>query len=363
MLKTDKRDALCLANHLYNQLALGVQVENKLQVIKRAVPPSEAAAQLKGLMRHRYELVNEATQRKNKLSAICDELFPELTKVFKNPNLPIALDLREKFPTPQAVATANLGALRQVRRRNRPSEADLLLLQQLAAQSIGTKDHARQRGLLLEQELLIKELRLMQTHLEQLEEEICHIVEHCREGKILLSIPPVTPLAAATILATIGHIANFEDAGHLKSYFGWAPRRAQTGVSFDRENLTKGGSREMKRVMYLVAWNAIKSETEWAILYKRLVPRLCSYDEKTQTYKGKGKALGHVIGRLITLIYALLRQDDEMLSHLPPRTKSPDPILYDPGLHKRHRCGHYRPIREDHLKSRIEQIEPQGNVI
>jgi hypothetical protein len=168
---------------------------------------------------------------------------------------------------------------------------------------------------------------------------------------------------AATILATIGHIANFEDAGHLKSYFGWAPKRAQTGVSFDWESLTKGGSREMKKVMYLVAWNAIKSETEWADLYKRLVPRLCTYDEKTQTYKGKGKALGHVIGRLITLIYALLRQDDEALSHLPPGANPPDPILYDPELHKRHRSGHYRPIRKEHLKNRIEQIEPQGNVI
>ncbi len=91
MLKTDKRDALGLANHLYNQLALGVQVEKKLQVIRRAIPPSEAAAQFKGLMRHRYELVNETTQRKNKLTAICDELFPELTQVFKNPNPTIAL--------------------------------------------------------------------------------------------------------------------------------------------------------------------------------------------------------------------------------------------------------------------------------
>jgi transposase len=83
MLKTDKRDALGLANHLYNQLELGVQVTNKLQVVRRAIPPSEAAAQLKALMRHRYELVNEATQRKNKLTSICDELFPELTQVFK----------------------------------------------------------------------------------------------------------------------------------------------------------------------------------------------------------------------------------------------------------------------------------------
>src|SRR6266480_2897974 len=139
MLKTDKRDALGLANHLYNQLALGVQVENKLQVIRRAVPSSEAAAQLKGLMRHRYELANEETQRKNKLTAICDELFPELTQVLKNPNSPTALNLREKFSTPHAIATASLVALREVRKKSNPSEAQLVLLQELAAQSIGTK--------------------------------------------------------------------------------------------------------------------------------------------------------------------------------------------------------------------------------
>jgi transposase len=198
-------------------------------------------------------LVNEATQRKNKLTAICDELFPELTQVFKNPNLPPALDLREKFPPPHAVATASLIALREVRKKSLPSEAQLGLLQQLAAQSIGTKDLARQRGLLLEQELFIQELRLLEDHLERLEGEICQIVEQSREGKILLSIPPIGPLAGASILAAIGHIANFENAGRLKSYFGWAPKRAQTGVSFDRTSLTPAGSREMKKVMYLVA--------------------------------------------------------------------------------------------------------------
>lgn len=358
MLKTDKRDALGLANHLYNQLELGVQVTNKLQVVRHAVSPSAAAAQLKGLMRHRYELVNESTQRKNKLTAICDELFPELTQVFKDPNLLTALDLRERFPTPHAVATASLTALREVRKKSFPSEAQLVLLQQLAAQSIGTKDVARQRGLLLEQELLVKELRLIQDHLARLEEEICQIVEQCREGKILLSIPPMSPLAAATMLAGIGHIANFEDAAHLKSYCGWAPKRAQTGVTFDRTSLTQGGSRELKRVMYLVAWNAIRTETEWASLYKCLVPRLCPYDERTQVYKGRGKAVGHVIGRLITLIYALLKQDDETLRHLAPGTPPPEPVLYDPELHRRHRTGHYQPLRRNLPANRIVHVQP-----
>jgi transposase len=356
MIKTDKRDALGLANQLYAQLELGAQVADTLQVIRRAIPPSEAAAQLKGLMRHRYELVNEATQRKNKLTAICDELFPEFTQVFKDPNAAIALDLREHFPTPNALVAAPWGELRKVRRRNHPSEAQFLQIQQLAAQSIGTKNAARQHSLMLEQALLIQELRLLQNHLEQLEEEISQIVEKSREGQILTSIPPISPLYAAAIMATIGSIGNFEDAAHLKSYFGWAPIRTQSGVSFDRMRLTKGGSREMKKVMFLAAWKAIHTDTEWAKLYKRLVPRLCFYDERMQVYKGKGKALGHIIGRLITLIFALLRKDYEILSQLSLGTEPPPPTLYDPDLHHRHRTGHYAPLRREGAKNRIVQV-------
>src|SRR5690348_2279851 len=101
MMKTDKRDALSLANHLYNLLEKGIQVQDKAQLARRAFPPTEAAAMLRGLVRHRYELSHECTQRRNKLIALYDELFPEFTRVFKDPNGPSALAFREKFPTPQ----------------------------------------------------------------------------------------------------------------------------------------------------------------------------------------------------------------------------------------------------------------------
>jgi hypothetical protein len=246
--------------------------------------------------------------------------------------------------------------LRMVRRRNHPSEAQFLRVRQLAAVSIGTKDAARQHSLILEQALFIQELRLLQNHLEQLEGEIGQIVEQRREGQILTSLPPISPLYAASIIATIGSIGNFEDAAHLKSYFGWAPTRAQTGVSFDRTHLTKGGSREMKKVMFLVAWKAIQTDTEWAKLYKRLVPRRCTYDDRMQVYKGKGKVLGHIIGRLLVLIFALLRKDYEILSQLSPSTEPPPPTLYDPDLHQRHRTGHYAPLRREGAKNRIVQV-------
>jgi hypothetical protein len=111
ILKTDKRDALSLANHLFNQLERGIQLADKTHLVRRLLPPTEAALQLKGWMRHRYELVQECTQRKNKLTAICDELFPAMTQVLKDPNLPTALALREHFPTPQALAIAPFSAL------------------------------------------------------------------------------------------------------------------------------------------------------------------------------------------------------------------------------------------------------------
>jgi transposase len=353
LIKTDKRDALGLANHLYNQLEKGIQVADKLQLIRRALPPSEAAAQLRSLTRHRYELIQESTQRKNQLTSICDELFPELTQIFKNPNLPTALAIREALPTPYAVATANLAALKALRVGSRPSEADLLRLQRLAQTSIGIKEVGRQRGLVFEQAQLIRELRMIHDHLAALDQEIGGVVERCREGQILTSIPAIGPLQAAAILATIGTIANFRSAAALKAYFGWAPTITQSGTTYNASSLTKGGSRMMKQTMYLIAWQAVRTETEWAKTYQRLVPLKCQYDDRLHAYKGRGKVLGRIAGAIISTIYALLRTDDECLSHLALGAKPPEPTLYDAQRHHQHRTGRYVPLQSQSRGNRM----------
>lgn len=360
MLKTDKRDALTLANQLYSQLELGVQVANKLQLVRRVVPPTEAAAQLKGLIRHRYELIRESTQRKNKLTAICDEIFPELTRVVKDPNSLVALTLRERFPTPQAVATASFTTLQEIRGGARSlSDAKLLELQDLAAQSIGIKDVARLRGLVLEQGQLIKELRLLREHVEQLESEIGTIVEQAREGQILLSFPGFGSITAATIIAAIGSIHNFPSASALKSYFGWAPVVTQSGTTLDHSRLTHGGTRTMKQILFLAVFQAIRlQDNEWAKLYERLVKARCPYDEKTQSRVGKKRVIGRVAGQMTEAIYALLKRDAELLAKVLPGQDPPPPMLYDPEVHQRHRQGHYRPLKLAPLPNTITVLHP-----
>ena len=139
--------------------------------------------------------------------------------VLKDPNLPTALAIRDRFPTPHALATASLSELQEVRGKTWfLTNAKLLELQRLATGSIGTKDVLRQRGLLIEQSQLIRELRLLQEHVAQLEKEITAIVEQTREGQIVQSLG-IGPIQAATILAAIGSIDNFPNAGCLKSYF------------------------------------------------------------------------------------------------------------------------------------------------
>ena len=213
----------------------------------------------------------------------------------------------------------------------------------MAAQSIGANDVARMRGLTFEQEQLIVELELLQQHVEALDAEIAHIIAHSREGQIVTSIPGIGPIQAATILAIIGNIANFDRPAQLKSYCGWAPTLTQSGITVDRARLTPRGVRSLKRTFYLVVWQTLRRpDNEFARLYARLLPRKCVYDERTRQYRGKGKVIGRVAGQLITVLFTLLKRDQERVEHT-KGDMTPAPELYDPELHRRHRAGQYQP--------------------
>lgn len=356
LLKSDKRDALGLANLLFNQLEKGIQVGDPMQAVRRLAPPTEAAAQLRGMVQHRQELITESTRRKNKLTSICDELFPEFAQVFRDPNGSTALVFRERFPTPAALATASLSALQEARGKSFMfSDAKLLELQRLASTSIGTKDSARLRGLVFEQQQLIAEFHLISQHLESLEAEMIQVVEHSREGQILTSIPGIGPIQAAAIIASIGNIANFDHAAQLKSYFGWAPKTSQSGSTLDHVRLTPRGQRHMKQTMYLVVWQAIRlKESEWSKIYERLVPIKCSFNERTRQYAGRAKVMGRIAGQIISVMFTLLKADQEAVSKLPSGTKPPAPVLYDPEIHHRHRAGQYRAATQEKPRKLIQ---------
>lgn len=218
------------------------------------------------------------------------------------------------------------------------------------------RDPSRQHALIFEQGQLIRELRLLEEHLGQIDAEARRLVEGAREGRILTSIPGIGTIPAGAMLAAIGHIDNFRSAAALKAYFGWAPAVRQSGTSRYQAALGPGGTRPMKQMLYLVALKAVRHDGEWKRLYERLVPRKCAYDERTKTYRGRMKVLGRIAGQIATMVFALLKADQELLQHTPPGAPFPDPQLYEAVIHRAHRDGAYRPLKPVRRPGSITQL-------
>lgn len=156
----------------------------------------------------------------------------------------------------------------------------------------------------------------------------------------------------ATILAAIGSIENFPNAGSLNSYFGWSPTVVQSGSILDSARQTRGGTRTMKQMMYLLVTGLITRDTEWAKLYERLVQAKCLVDPRTGQRTGKLRVIDRVAGQLIETMYALLKTDAEVLSKV-PQGKEPPPTLYEPERYRRHHEGHYEPLKVSARRSKL----------
>lgn len=336
--KTDKLDSLALANALYNQIELHVQLHDSLLYAHQVYRHGDEAICLRALMNRRDDLIRERTRRKNRLTSILDETFPEFTQILKDPNGQVALTIRERFETREDIANASLEDLKACRGRGyQPGVAKLVELQQLARTSIGAT--SRVNSLVLDKRQLIEELRMIEKHIDEIERKINDVLEASRTGMILLSMPAMGTIDAAMIIAAIGNIKNFPSSAKLRGYFGWAPKRTQTGTSKDSTSLNRAaGLRYMKQTMYMLAWRAVDHDSEWKDLYNRLVLDKCVYDMAKKKYRGKNKVIGRVIGQIINMIYSFLKRDAEIIEKY-GYDDAPPPVLYDRAIHRTHRLS------------------------
>ena len=74
---------------------------------------------------------------------------------------------------------------------------------------------------------------------------------------------------------------------------------------------------------------------------------------------GKTKVIGTVAGRMIGTIYMLLRADAELLASVLPDMEPPDPLLYDPEVHRAHVAGAYVPAKKRPKPARIVRLPKQ----
>lgn len=119
------------------------------------------------------------------------------------------------------------------------------------------------------------------------------------EVRLLQSIVGVGPLVATSVLAEIGSISQFPSSRQLIAFAGFDPKVKQSGTSLKRNTkLTKRGSPELRRVLFIAANSARRYDPELKAIYER----------KRSLGKAHTPATIVVVHKVINRIYAVLKR-------------------------------------------------------
>jgi transposase len=147
--------------------------------------------------------------------------------------------------------------------------------------------------------LTLDELRLLEDHLAQLDQQMAQLLAHHHDAvQRLAEVPGLGVDSAQQIIAEVGaSAATFPSAKQLASWMGACPGNEESaGVNYSHR--CPKGNRQMRRVLNQAANAAVKAKgTIFAIVYRRLVPRL-----------GHAQAIGAIAHRLCRLIWKILHE-------------------------------------------------------
>ena len=252
-------------------------------------------SELKSLVRHRFRLVEERSKFKVSLSRIITIVFPELEKIVWSISQNSVLYLLNELPSVKDISKCNLKHLTnllEIYSKGKYSRDKALEIRELAKKSIGTCSHS----LSFELKQVIQTILFLQSQIDDIDKELKALIEELNSP--LMTIPGISYVTAAYILAEIGDINNFDSPAKLQAFAGLDPSTYQSGKFIaNHASMVKRGSKYLR----------------WALLTAtRLV---CMRDKYFNDYKNKkiaeGKhyfvALSHTSKKLIRVIYYLLK--------------------------------------------------------
>jgi transposase len=177
------------------------------------------------------------------------------------------------------------------------------LLEQLIKQrtALGNHLHALQQQPHLSEKALQTLNEVLTTLDEQIDELENSIAakskQHCAPLlKVLLSIPGIGVKTATQLLIITQGFERFTSGKQLSAYIGLAPRLYESGTSVrGKAHISKLGMAQMRKLIYLCAWSAIRYNQACRQLYQRLLE------------KGKAKklALVAVANKLLQQAFAI----------------------------------------------------------
>lgn len=144
-------------------------------------------------------------------------------------------------------------------------------------------------------------IAMFEKQIDELEADIKKTIDDDDDLKgkrdLIESIDGIGPTTSATILAETPHIDKFESAKALTAYAGVCPQLKQSGKSVSSSRTTKIGNREIRKVLYMAALAALRSNA----VIKAFADRL------RERGKRKMEIVVATMRKLLVLVFGVLK--------------------------------------------------------
>jgi transposase len=133
--------------------------------------------------------------------------------------------------------------------------------------------HPRRAGALERVALLLQDWQHAHTRLADTETRMLAVLEEPDLTELVTSIPGISALGAATILAQTGDPRRFATARVLVKHAGLAPREKLSGSFVGRAKLTGQGRPGLRVAAWRAVWGAQRANPVYAARYAHLTSR------------------------------------------------------------------------------------------
>lgn len=301
--KNDKNDALWIA--------LTFRLTNSAI----SLPSSETLDCLKNLCRQYYNLSDELTSYKYRLTSVVDQIMLNFKEVFPDICSKTSLAILENYPTPNDILSADseklISIIQQTSKKSyqwAKEKYEVLITKAKEFKPFSISNLANVTML----KVYINMVLTLQQNIDKIFEAINQLVQQSSQTQpsiseninLLQSIPGIGFLTAATILAEIGDFEKFSKPNKLVAFFGIDPSVNQSGQFVGTKNkMSKRGSKILRRILFTIALANIRTKRD----SKPCNPVLLEYYQKKCQQKPKKVALGAVMRKLICIIFAVMR--------------------------------------------------------
>jgi transposase len=268
--------------------------------------PNASIEELKILCRQWDEFTNTQTQIQLRFRSLLQLIFPKYDTVFDHIGCNTSLRVLSNLPTPQSVLSADreylfdLIKIRNISINYCNEKVDKLLT---AARESLPYSAAQQPTI----RVLNSYIKAMLTHKEimaDIRAQIDEKVKLSQDFSLILSIPGVGEITAATILGEIGNIDNFESTKQLIAYAGIDPSVYQSGNFRAKNNkISKRGSSYLRKALYQAASAAVRKRPNGpcnSVLHEY-------YANKIDSGKSTRVALVATCNKLLRIIFGILK--------------------------------------------------------